>query len=108
MNAERCICGVGGVDLETHRCIPSLEKRVCELQLEISQDEHLYEELRAHAQRLEARNAELYEALKAMLEFWAYGLAKEEGAIPTPEDDARIEQLAILAGNALAKAEGKS
>lgn len=49
---------------------------------------------------------ELFNALSAMAEFWAYGLDKPEGAKPTPEDDRRVEELAIMSLKALAQAKG--
>jgi hypothetical protein len=48
---------------------------------------------------------DLYEALKAMADFWAYGMSQPDGAEPTADDKARCEQLGAMAEAALRKAE---
>lgn len=54
-----------------------------------------------------AASPDLYAALKAMSEFWAYGLNKPAGAKLTKHDLDRVEELGKAAAMALAKAEGK-
>lgn len=48
---------------------------------------------------------DLLEALKAICEFWAYGMSQPDGDAPTAEDEARVEELAAKAAAAIAKAE---
>ncbi len=43
----------------------------------------------------------LFDALKDMAEFWAYGMAKPPGAKPSPEDEMRVERIANAAITAL-------
>lgn len=43
----------------------------------------------------------LFNALKDMAEFWAYGMAKPPGARPTADDDMKVEKLADGAITAL-------
>ncbi len=51
---------------------------------------------------------DLYSALKSMAEFWAYGMAKPEGAEPSADDNKRVEELAAAATKAIAKVEGRT
>jgi hypothetical protein len=48
---------------------------------------------------------DLYEALKAISDFWAYGLSQPIGAVPTEDDEERAERLGEMTAAALAKAE---
>jgi len=51
--------------------------------------------------------AELLETLKAISDFWAYGMSHPDDAELTAEDEARAEQLGELVANVIAKAEGR-
>jgi len=48
---------------------------------------------------------DLFDALRAMVEWWAYAMAKPAGAQPDADDHKKVEQLAVQAINALHKAD---
>ncbi len=61
---------------------------------------HNAEESQANA-RLFFASRELFVALRDITEWWAYAMAKPDGAQPSADDHKKVEQLAVQAINAL-------